>query len=166
MKLKFNKLELTSREIYFAAAIAVLGFVFSMREFLLFLNTLNPIEGLVVYYIILFASLFVLSKFGLTIFNVKIGNLQQILGLTLLTFSFFIVVGWTSSYIQYVTQGTLEGASVLFYQCEDGAVFYTFNNVLKIPDIEISRLLTYVATPFVLGLVGGLLTTKKLEIKK
>lgn len=166
MKFKFNKFELTSREIFFALAIAGAGLAFSMREFILFLNGLSPIEGLAVYYTVLFLTFFILSRFKLTVFDKKIEKLDQVLGLTILTFAFFIVIGWSSAYIQHTATGSSEGISNIYFQSEDGATWFFYHDVLGIKDIETSRILAFVATPFVLGLIGGLLTTKKLEIKK
>jgi hypothetical protein len=152
--------KLTEKEITLAIFIAILGFVFSTREFILFLNVLDPIEGLIVYYLILYSMLTLLSYFGLVIFNIKIKNPIQTFGLLLITFAFFITVDWESPYIQLITKGNTENASVIFYQAEDGATWYFWNNIMGIKDIETLRLLTFVFTPFLLCLIGGYLVTR------
>lgn len=156
--------KITQKEILLSLAFATLGFAFSTREWLLFLNSLNPITGLVVYYTILYSSLILLSKAGLTIYKFRIDKPLQVLGLLLITFSFFILVGWSSNYVQYVTTGSTEGASVVFYQCEDGATFYFWYFIVGIRNIELARFFTFVFTPFTLTLLGSWLVTKP-EIK-
>lgn len=161
----FLSMQLTSKEIGLAVGLALMGFVFSTREFLLWLNVLNPFSGMIVYYLILFAVLYVLSRLDLVVFGFKIKNLQQTFGLLLITFAFFITVDFTSPYVQYVTMGNLTGASQIFYQCEDGAMWFLFSQVLPWASIEVIRLLTYVFTPFILTLIGGLLVSGKIHLQ-
>jgi len=92
-------LKLTAKEISLAIALAVLGFLFTMREIILFLNGLSAIEGLAVYYVIVYLALFILSRMDLVIFGFKIKSVAQTVGLTIITFAFFITVNWTSPYI-------------------------------------------------------------------
>lgn len=154
--------KLTSREFLLAIIIAFMGFLFSTREWILQLNALNPFQGLLVYYAILYVSLYLLSKAGLVIFDLKIEDPVQVLGLLLITFAFFITVDWESQWIQYVTKGSIETASNVFYQSEDGAVMYLWSQVYPmVPEnMEKLRLLTYVVTPFLLTLIGAFLVTK------
>jgi hypothetical protein len=152
--------KLTQKEVALALFIAILGFAFSSREWVLFLNTLNPLEGLIIYYIILYSCLTLLSYFGLVIFNIKIKNPIQTFGLILITFAFFITVDWESPYIQLLTKGNVEDASTIFYQSEDGATWYFWYDVMKIKDVETCRILTFVFTPLLLCLIGGYLVTQ------
>lgn len=160
----FMNLQLKQHEILLAVAFAVFGFLFSTREWLLWLNSLNPLTGLLVYYAVLYLSLYVLSKLGLTIFNVKITTWQQTFGLMLITFAFFVVVDWTSAWVQYVTTGSYAGTSVIFLQDEDGAVFYIWQQLLPTAAAETLRVFTYVITPLVMALIGGLLVDKKIKL--
>jgi len=153
---------LTSKEFFLAVALSLLGFVFSMRTWLLWLNTLNPFEGFIVYYIILYVSLFILSKAGLVVFGLKIDDPVQTLGLLLITFSFFLIVGFSSGYVQYVTTGSMAGASSIYYQCEDGMVWWAFSQFVS--DIWVCRILTFVVTPFILTLIGGFLVSGKIKL--
>lgn len=159
-----NHFRLTSREITLAFAIAFLGLVLTLRPVLLFLNLLNPLEGLLVYYVILYCALIILSHFGLTIFHVKITNLIQSFGLILITFAFFISVDMSSAYVQYVTTGNFNGMSNIFVQCEDGAVWYLWTMLIHPASqfaISLDWFLTYGVTPFALAAVGGVLAFKK-----
>lgn len=142
----------------------MLGFVFSMREYILFLNGLTPLHGLLVYYAVLGGSLFVLSRMDLVVFGFKIRSLTQTLGLMLITFAFFVVVGWSSPYVQYVATGSTAGASVVFYQCEDGAVWYVWSTLLPTLDVEVLRILSFVLTPFLLVLAGGMLVAGRIRM--
>jgi hypothetical protein len=152
-----SKFKLTEREVILAVTFAVIGFFTSIRPWILFLNSLNPIEGLVVYYIILYSSLYVLSRLGLTVFGLKIDKPLQILGLAVITFAFFILVDWTSAYVQITVTGSVGNISNVYLSSEDGATFYLWYDVLGIKTLEIARLLTYVLTPGLLALLGGFL---------
>ena len=154
------RLQLTSKEVSLAIAIAVLGFIFSTSQWLGFLNGLDAFKGFIVYYAVLYVALYALSKAGLVIFNFKIDTTQKTLGLLLITFSFFLITGWSNQYVQLVTTGSMAGASNVFYQCEDGVAFWFWNTVMNVQDIEAVRYLAFVLTPFVLTLAGGLLVTE------
>jgi len=157
-------LKLTLKEISLAIALAALGFLFTMREMILFLNGLSPIEGLAVYYVIVYLALFILSRMDLVIFGFKIKNVTQTIGLTIITFAFFITVNWTSPYIQYVTTGSVQGASNIFYESEDGAMWYLWSLLLPTVGAEVIRILTYVVSPFLLALLGGLLVSGRIRM--
>jgi hypothetical protein len=141
-----------------------MGFLFTTHEMILFLNGLNSIEGLAVYYAILYAILLVLSRMDLVIFGFKIKNITQTIGLTIITFAFFITVNWTSPYIQYVTTGSVQGASNIFYQSEDGTMWYLWSLLLPSVGVEVIRILTYVVSPFLLALLGGLLVSGRIRM--
>ena len=155
-----GKFAITSKEFLLAVSLAVMGLVFSTREWILYLNSLNPIQGLLIYYIILYSSLIVLSKMGLVVFNIKIKNPIQTFGLLLITFAFFITVDWESPYVQLITKGNIEQASNVFYESEDGAIWFFWTNVVGVKDVETARWLTFVITPFILTLVGAFLVSK------
>lgn len=157
-------MEITSKELGLATVLALLGLVFSSRFWLTFLAGLTPLEGLIIYYIILYACLYILSQLNLVVFGIRIKNPLQTFGLLLITFAFFIVVDWESSYVQYITTGSMQGASPVFLQSEDGAVFWLWQRFLPSAPIETLGLLTYVLTPFILALIGGLLASEKVKL--
>ena len=153
-------LKITQKEFLLALCFAIMGFLFSSKEMILFLNTLNPIEGLIVYEIIFYITLSLLSIFGLAVFGFKIKNPLQVFGLLLVWFSFFIVVDWESPYIQYITKGSLEGPSVIYFQSEDGATWYFWYEIMGVKDVGLCRLLTFIISPFILTLVGCYFVTR------
>jgi hypothetical protein len=150
-----------------ATVIAVIGFVFNTRTWILYLNDLTPVEGLIVYYVILYATLYVLSRMGLVVFGLKIDDPVETFGLLMITFAFFITVDWSSPYVQYVTTGSFQGTSNVFVNnSEDGMTWYLWS--LLIPQVPanllILRLLTFIVTPFILTVLGGLLVSGKIRI--
>lgn len=159
-----GKFQLTGHELALALVFAFMGLMFTAKPWLMWLNGMNPFEGLIIYYIILYVALYSLGKLGLVIANVTIDDAQQALGLLLITFAFFITVDMTSGYVQYVTTGSLTGMSNLFLQDEDGAVFWLWQQVLPFAGIEIWHFLTYALTPFLLALTGGFFVTEKIHL--
>lgn len=155
------KLQITSKEMKIAILVAIMGFVLSSKAFLIFVNPLSPIMGLLVFYSITFLSYFIVSKMGFSVLNIPIHNLTQVLGLVILTFAFFIPQVLGSPYIQYQTKGNMDGASNIFYQSEDGVIWDIWYNKVGIKDMEIARILTYVVTPFVMTILGCYLITGK-----
>lgn len=146
---------LTRKEIGLAAMIAGMGFVFSARPWLLFLDRQTPIAGLLVYYGVVYVAFFLLSKVGLAVFGHAIKDPVQLLGLVLISFAFFITIDWESPYVQEVT-GHAGDVSGIYFQAEDGAVWYAWQQA-GILDTGRLRFLTYVLTPFLAAIVGGLL---------
>jgi hypothetical protein len=149
--------EITKEELALVIVITFLGFAFSLRQFVLFLDSLNPFTGLIIYYIILYFSLYALSKLGLVIWKIRIKSPLQVLGALLITMAFFITVDWESPWVQYVTNRTTDVSNVL-YQSEDGAFWYLWSFLTN--NFEVLRILTYVVTPFVLTLVGVILVKR------
>lgn len=155
----------TGKELLLAISLSLLGFVFSMRTWLLWLNTLTPLEGLAIYYVLLYVSLFLLSKAGLVVFGFEIKDPLQTAGLLMITFAFFLVVDMSSAYVQYVTMGNVTGASTIFFQCEDGTVFSLWSWLLPDASMYVLRLLTYCLTPFVLSVIGAFMVRGKVKIQ-
>jgi len=149
--------EITGKELALAITIAFLGFAFSTRQWVLFLDKFDPFTGLLIYYIILYVALFALSRAGLIIWKFRIKDPVQVLGALLITMAFFITVDWESPWIQIVT-GKMGDVSNVLYQAEDGAFWYLWSFVTNNP--ELLRLLTYVLTPFILTFIGVLLISK------
>ena len=149
--------EITKEELALVLVITFMGFAFSLRQFVLFLDSLNPFTGLIIYYIILYFSLYALSKLGLVIWKIRIKSPLQVLGALLITMAFFITVDWESPWIQYVTNRTGDVSNVL-YQAEDGAFWYLWSFLTN--NFEVLRILTYVITPCILTLVGVILVKR------
>ena len=158
------KFKLTEREICLAVAFALMGFFLTLKGFVVWLSGLNPLEGLVVYYIILYSAIYVLSKLGLVIFGLRIEKPLQILGLGMITFAFFMIVNWESEYVNLVTVGSSVGVSQAYWGSEDGATFYFVYHILGIKALAVARLITFVLVPFLLALGGGFLLEKKISL--
>lgn len=156
-------LKITRQELMLAAIFGMAGIIFSNRGWLLFLNGLNPIWGFLAYYSIVLVCIFILSRLGLVLFDHKIENILQIIGTILIFFSFFLIFNWTNPYIQYVTQGHIDGASNIYVNnSEDGLTWYLWSFLT--PNVVFLRFLTYMFTPFVLTLIGGLLIEEKISL--
>lgn len=143
-----------------AGAFALIGYLFSSRQFILFLNSLNPFQGLLFYYLQLFVTLEVLQMFGLVVGGVKMQSLTQTLGELLMVFAFFILVDQESAWVAHVVgepEGKDKDYPVVYTQAEDGAVYYLWTTYVT-KDPETARLLTFVVTPAVLVSLGLVLT--------
>ena len=159
-------MKLTMKELCLAGVIAGLGFVFSMSEFLMFLNALNPLIGLLVNYGVVFGILFCLSRMDLVVLGFKIKKLSQTIGLMMVTFAFFITVGMSNPYVQYITTGSFDGASGVFYQGEDGAMWWLWSQLIPntAGTLDLLRILVFIVTPCVLAMLGGLLVSEKVRL--
>lgn len=146
-----------------AIAFAVLGFLFSSRTVILTLNSLTPIQGLLIYYLEIFLTLEFLQWIGLVVGGIQMRNLLQTLGELFIIFAFFIIVDFESAWIAYVVgedKGKKVDYPVLYTQAEDGAVYYLWSTYVT-SDSEKARILTYVVTPALLVSLGLYLTGGK-----
>lgn len=156
--------KITKEEFGLAIVLATFGYFMSSRDWLNYMINMNPLQGFFVYEIITFAGLMLLSHMGLVIYKFRIDNWLKIIGLFMITTAWFICVNWTSPYIQYISTGSLNGASNIFYNSEDGAAWYFWFTYMNIIDIELVRLLTYVVTPFLLTLFGSLFVSERIRL--
>lgn len=143
-----------------AAVFAVLGYLFSSRKLILFLNSMNPFQGLLFYYLQLFVTLEVLQWFGLVVGGVKMVSLTQTIGELLMVFAFFIIVDQESAWVAYVVgenEGKKKDYPIVYTQAEDGAVYYLWSTYVT-SNPEVARMLTFVLTPVVLMSAGLYLT--------
>lgn len=143
------------RYLILASALAIIGFLFSMPSFILWLNNLNPIEGLLFYQAITLGAVLGLAKVGLVIHNTKIRVGRQALGLYMVLFAFLIITDFTSCWINIITAGTCPASANIFTQSEDGATFFLWSSIVNNP--ATARILTFVVTPIILVLIGGYL---------
>jgi hypothetical protein len=124
-------MQLTKKEVILAILFAILGYFFYTRTYLLFLNELNPVFGLIIYMAVTYTCIYLLSRADLVVFGYKIKTVSQTIGLFMITFAFYIVVGWSNEYVQFVTTGGWQGASVLFMQCEDGVSWWLISLLIQ-----------------------------------
>lgn len=138
-----------------AGAFALLGFLLTTRRYILFLNTLSPFQGLLVYYLQIFLTLEFLQYIGLVIGGVRQETLMHTLGELMVIFAFFIVVDFESEWVQVVVgdeSKEKQNCPRVYLQAEDGAVYYLWKKVTQNP--ETLRLLTFVVTPVLLSVIG------------
>ena len=137
-----------------ALAFALLGYLFSARKFISFLNSLTPTQGLIFYYFQLFVTLEVLQTLGLVVRGIKIASTMQTVGELFVIFAFFILVDQESRWIQVVVGEETkqeQRCPQLYLQSEDGATFEFWSNWFA-PDT--ARILTFVVTPAILVAIG------------
>lgn len=135
-----------------AATIALIGFVFTSRQWLQWLHTLGPEIGLLVKHVIILVSIFLLSEIDP---RIKFVHRGQAIGVLLLYVSFVMIFNYQSDWIQDTNADNVGDQTI------DGAIYHRSREVLKLSP-ETSRLLTFVVVPFVLVLVGSkLINTRK-----
>jgi hypothetical protein len=137
-----------------ALVFGVLGYLFSSRTLITFLNGLSPFQGLLFYYVQLFVTLEILQSLGLVIGGIKLTSPLQTLGELMIIFAFFILVVQKSQWVEHVIEeqtGQPQNYPVIFVHSEDGAT-YAFWRQFAEP--ETARILTFVVTPAVLVALG------------
>ncbi len=115
-----------------------------------------------------YTCIYLLSRADLVVFGYKIKTVSQTIGLFMITFAFYIVVGWSNEYVQFVTTGGWQGASVLFMQCEDGVSWWLISLLIQPVNpllIWIDRVIAFSVVPFMLTLLGGLLASGKIRLR-
>lgn len=138
-------------------ALAVLGWLFTTKPFLMFLDRRSPATGLLVYYACLTAAVYGLQLLGLSVAGTPHTTIRQLVGTMLVLFAFFIVVDWESCYVQTITKGSCDEVSNVYLSAEDGATYWGWSKLLPRASPDTLRLLTYVLVPFVLALLGSYL---------
>jgi hypothetical protein len=154
--------EITKKEFFLAISLTLLGFIFSTRSSLQWFDKLDPFTGLIVYYLIIFIAVFLLSKAGLVISYIRFGTLAQTIGVLLIIFSFNIVTDYESCYQNEILKGSCENISNIYFQSEDGSIYYFMSKFTD--DIQVKRIFTYLITPFILTLLGALLIEQKVRL--
>lgn len=164
--MKIGKFEITKEEFQLALFIAVLGYIFSLRSVILYYNSLAPLPGLVLYYVVLYGTLYLLSRLGLIVGRYTIKKPLQVLGAAVITFAFFAATNMGSQYVQYITKGDISAATNIFYQTEDGVLFAFWSSFIPISagTIQTLAILTYVISPFIIALLGMALVEEKVRL--
>lgn len=151
----------TVSALLFGALFAVFGWIFSSSYFIKYMDTLTPLQGLIIYYIIIYIVILFLQYLGMIIGNTVFDTHLHTIGSIMILFAFFIIFDWESEYICIVTNKECppEKYSQVVLQSEDGATFYLFMKLTN-KNIPLSRILTFIVTPFVLVTIGILLILK------
>ena len=137
-----------------AAAIALIGLVFTSRPWLQWLSTLGPEIGLFIKHVTILISIFVLSQIDP---RIKFVHHGQAVGVLLLYVAFVMIFNYQSDWIRDINADNVGDQSI------DGAVYHRSRETLKLSP-EMSRLITFVVIPFVLVLVGSRLVNTKRSV--
>lgn len=143
--------------------LGVMGFIFSTRSYILWLDKQSPFSNLIIYYIIMLITLWILQRAGLIISGVEFTSMNHLIGSILIIFAYFITIDWESCYVNTVTRGSCKNMSNIYLGAEDGATYYMWSKYVT-QDVSTLRLLTYVVTPMVLAFIGTLLITEHVYI--
>lgn len=157
-------MRLESEELKLAVLLAMLGFIFSTKFFVDWLNSIEPWLGLAQWYIFMgFILHFFLDMIGFQVKSFKIrSDALSILGLLLVLFAFGIVTNWIESPLADIyAGGTGENLPNALLASEDGVTWLFWSRTVGIIDIETVKILTYIVTPFMLSMLGGLLISGK-----
>lgn len=155
------------KDIVLAIILGMMGFIFTTNMFTKFLNSLNPIVGLAIYYLFFFVMVIILSKMDLIILAFQVKNWSRVVGMFLITMAFVIILSW-GNYSIFSTNAMLppdqQTAGNVIYQSMDGVLWWGYSS-LFVPNtpfkLGLVRILVYVLSPFLLVLSGGLLMGKK-----
>lgn len=155
---------LTIDSLKLALLFGLLGALFSTNVWIEFLDSLSPGKGLIVYYTLIYISVYLLSLTGLVIGHSRIENPIHTLGVVMILFSFFIIFNWESEYINIITRKEYNRSKVseIYLQSEDGATFDFFYKLTN--NLDWSRILTFIITPIILTFIGGLLITGHVKL--
>lgn len=156
--------KITKGEWIFILVMVILPFIFDSKKFIVWLDKLNPIFNFLIYYVIIFSVIFLLSKAGLTIWKFHIKSFRQVIGAGLVTFSFFLIFNWENPFVQYYSTGSFLGASNVFYGTEDGISFFVWRNLFPVLNSNILWYLVFPLTILILMIIGVWLVNKP-EIK-
>lgn len=160
---KKTNFTITWQELAFVISIALLGFLFSSKGILVFLDEMPVIVGFAIYEIILYGYLFLMSRIGILTWHKKKLNALQVFGAFLITSSFFLVVNLENPYVQYETRGSFTTASNVYFGTEDGITWSLWSAIFPTTtaiNILIDRILTFIITPIILSLAGVYLVEK------
>ena len=148
-----------ARDIVLAVVFVILGFVFTTKFFVTYLNSLNPALGMLLVFGLVTGCIFALSKLDLIMVGFKWEGFTKMIGWALITFAFYIIISNSSCYQNMTVYGTCDKVSNIFFQTPDGAMFWLWSRLIPITTttgLQIVRLLTYCLTPGLLAFLGGM----------
>jgi hypothetical protein len=137
-----------------AATFAVLGFVFTSKQWLHFLNRYNPEMGLIIKHSVILLSIYILAWSDPYI---KFVHHHQALGVLLLYMTFVLIFNYQSEWIEDVK------ADNVGEQTFDGVIYHRSK---QIPNIEpqMARIVSFVIIPFILVIIGSQLVHHKQKV--
>ena len=158
--------------------LAMIGALAASRSFIVFMNKLNPLQGLVIWYSLLAIALFIILH-GRSITVAGLGTRSlgfvEIIATLMIVWAFQIVLGVESPWAAQASNLDPNQVPQVLYQSEDGVTYVLLYNLLwslspYFPNIvwktypDFIAFMTYVITPIILVLLASLiLTTKKFQ---
>ena len=137
-----------------AATFAALGFVFTSKQWLQFLNKYSPETGLIIQHVIILLSIYILAWSDPYI---KFVHHHQAIGVLLLYMTFVLIFNYQSGWIKDIKADNVED------QTFDGVVYHRSK---KIPNIEpqTARIVSFVIIPFILVIIGSQLVHHRQKV--
>lgn len=129
-----------------AGIIALLGFLFTSKPWLQWLNTLSPEGGLLVKNVIVFLSIYILHFFDRVVARPH----MNALGILLMYTAFMMIFNYQSEWISD------NNFNRVGEQTLDGAAYHRMRSTFGLSP-EMSRLVVFVVIPFVLFYAGNAL---------
>jgi len=171
--------KITLNEWLLVIALTTLAILMRLPATIRGLNNFSPIAGFLLYYGILYLLLLGLSTMGLIKYGKNndedlFSRLKKSVGISILLFSFFMVVNYTSPFELYANTGNIEQLATqsmssdhnIIYQSEDGATWSAWSHIIT-PNttlkVWIVWALTFPITVFTTALIGVLFLEKKAE---
>lgn len=154
-----SKFHVSWHEWLFVAIMTILAILFTNQYWLQLLAKFNPLIGFLIYYIIVYCALALMSYLGLVVFGVKVKHPLQIFGSGLIVFAFFLIFNWSSQYVSLV------GAEQAFWNnSEDGISFWLWSLLIHPTTpakLWIVWALAFPVTVFIFTLLGVLIVHRK-----
>lgn len=134
-----------------AVAIAVIGFIFTSKQWLQFINSLSPEAGLVLKNVIIFLIILGLHSVD----DVVDSPHRQALGVLLMYSAFNIIFNYQSEWIHDAKAPNVDK------QTPDGALYERARSLFS-PDM--SRIIVFVLVPFIFVIIGSSLISKRVKL--
>lgn len=140
-----------------ALAFACVGLVFTSRQWLRWLHSLGPEQGLLVKWIAIFATIFLLDYADPTL---KLEHKTQAIGIVMVLAAFNMIFNYQNEWIDE------SGSENVQVQTPDGALYRRARQTLGLSP-EFARVLVFVLVPFILVFFGSRLIRNgtKLNLK-
>lgn len=127
-----------------AGVVAAVGFVFTSKPWLQWLNKFGPEAGLVIKNLIIVAIIFMIHSIDQGVNLPKVKNL----GFFMIYMAFMMIFNYQSKWISDA------GAPNVESQTPDGATYHRVQTIFNFSP-ELSRVITFVMIPFLLVFLGG-----------
>jgi len=137
-----------------AATFAVLGFVFTSKQWLQWLNKYNPETGLIIIHTVILLSIYILAWSDPYI---KFVHHHQAIGVLLLYVTFVMIFNYQSGWIKDIKAENVED------QTFDGVVYHRSKQILN-GEPQTARIVSFVIIPFILVIFGSKLIHHKQKI--